>query len=148
MQVGGGKPVPYIRASSAAKTVEDHCNLEMWARRNVVYGVSRDQASLVPHPHRRRHAGTWADAHKKLVDRIHEDAAHVAQAHKGADIGTAVHRLTARVDRGEEVVAGPYRPASTPTADACPSPGSPSPGGWSAGWCATPSRWPAPPTGS
>jgi ferredoxin len=106
----GGKPVPYTRASSAAKTVEDHWNLEMWARRNVVFGMSRD-ASLVA---RALAVGgdpsTWDMPTKRLVDKIHEDAAGVAQANKGADIGTAVHRLTERLDRGEAVHAGPYEP--------------------------------------
>jgi hypothetical protein len=104
----GGKPVPYTRSSSAAKTVEDHWNLEMWARRNIAYGMAHD-ASLVARvlalggtPY------TWSDDHKKLVNRIHEDAAAVALSHKGADIGTAVHTMTERVDRGEQFDAGIY----------------------------------------
>ena len=106
---GGGKPVPYTRSSSAAKTVEDHWNLEMWARRNIVYGVTHDQSLAARALALGGTPQTWTDAQKKLVDKIHEDAALVAQAHKGADIGTAVHLMTARVDLGEEIDAGPYQ---------------------------------------
>ena len=106
---GGGKPVAYTRSSSAAKTVEDHWNLEMWARRNIVYGVTHDQSLAARALALGGTPQTWNDAQKKLVDKIHEDAAAVAQAHKGADIGTAVHLMTARVDLGEELDAGPYQ---------------------------------------
>lgn len=105
---GGGKPKPYTRSSSAAKTVEDHWNLEMWARRNIAYGMAHD-ASLVARvlaiggtPY------TWSDDAKKDVNRIHERAAEVALAHKGADIGSALHLMTERVDRGEQFDAGIY----------------------------------------
>jgi hypothetical protein len=105
---GGGKPKPYTRSSTAAKTVEDTYNLELWARRNVVYGMAHD-ASLVARvlalggtPY------TWGDDAKKAVNKIHERAAEVALAHKGADIGTAVHTMTERVDRGEQFDAGIY----------------------------------------
>jgi hypothetical protein len=80
----------------------------MWARRNVVYGMAHD-ASLVARvlalggtPY------TWGDDAKKAVNKIHERAAEVALAHKGADIGTAVHTMTERVDRGEQFDAGIY----------------------------------------
>ena len=106
---GGGKPVPYTRSSSAAKTVEDHWNLEMWARRNIVYGVTHDQSLAARALALGGTPQTWTDPQKRLVDKIHEDAAAVAQAHKGADIGTAVHLMTARVDLGEEVDGGPYQ---------------------------------------
>src|SRR6478752_2935322 len=39
---GGDRPRPYTRSSSAAKTIEDTYNLEMWARRNVAFGMARD----------------------------------------------------------------------------------------------------------
>lgn len=104
----GGTPIPYVRASSAAKTIEDTYNLELWARRNVAYGMARD-ASLVA---RVLAVGgdpaSWDQTTRTDVNRIVEDAAQIAQAHKGADIGTAVHRMTELVDRGREIEAGPY----------------------------------------
>ena len=106
---GGGKPIGYTRSSSAAKTVEDHWNLEMWARRNIVYGVTHDQSLAARALALGGTPQTWSDAQKKLVDKIHEDAAAVAQAHKGADIGTALHRIIQRRGLGEEFDAGPYQ---------------------------------------
>ena len=44
--VGGGRPIPYTRASAAAKTVEDTYQLELWARRNIVFGMSRDPSLI------------------------------------------------------------------------------------------------------
>ena len=105
---GGDRPRPYTRSSSAAKTIEDTYNLELWARRNVAFGMARD-ASLVA---RVLAAGgdpsRWDTPAKRAVDRIVEDASTIAQAHKGADIGTALHRLTELVDRDMDIVAGPY----------------------------------------
>ena len=105
---GGNRPRPYIRSSSAAKTIEDTYNLELWARRNIAFGMSRDPSLVARLLAVGGDPGAWDGEAKKAVNRIHEDAATVAQAHKGADIGTAVHRLTEMLDRGEPVVAGPY----------------------------------------
>ena len=51
---------------------------------------------------------TWDLATKKACNQIVEDAAAVALAHRAADIGTAVHRMTEMLDRGQPVDAGPY----------------------------------------
>ena len=107
--VGGGKPVPYTRASAAAKTVEDTYNLEMYAWRNVAFGMSRDASLTARTLAVGGDPSTWDQAAKRAVDRIVLDAATVAQAHRAADIGTALHRLTERVDRHEPgIYAGPY----------------------------------------
>jgi hypothetical protein len=104
----GGRPRPYTRSSSAAKTIEDTYNLELWARRNVAFGMARDPSLIARVLAVGGDPGSWDDVAKKAVNRIHEDAATVAQAHKGADIGTAVHRLTEMLDRGQPFHAGPY----------------------------------------
>jgi hypothetical protein len=106
---GGGKPIPYTRASSAAKTIEDTFNLELWARRNVAYGMARDASLVARVLAVGGDPGSWTQDQKKVVNKIHEDAQKVAQAHKGADIGTAVHTLTERLNRGEDVDGGPYQ---------------------------------------
>lgn len=106
---GTTTPEPYTRASSAAKTIEDTYNLEMWARRNVVFGMAHD-ASLVA---RTLAVGgtptTWNKGTKSAVNKIAQDAATVAAAHKAADIGTAVHALTEQLDLGAPVTGGPYQ---------------------------------------
>ena len=51
---------------------------------------------------------TWDLAVKKQANQIVEDASGVALSHRAADIGTALHRLTEMLDRGDRVPAGPY----------------------------------------
>lgn len=104
----GGKPLPYTRASSAAKTIEDTYNLELWARRNVAFGMARDSSLIARVLALGGDPSTWDQSTKSAANKIHEDAAQVAQAHRGADIGTAVHRMTELVDRGQPLEAGPY----------------------------------------
>jgi hypothetical protein len=105
----GGKAKPYTRASSAAKTIEDTWNLELWARRNVVYGMAKDPSlvarvlALGSSPHE------WDQDAKKAANAIAEAAATVAQAQRSADIGTALHRMIERINLGEDVDGGPYQ---------------------------------------
>jgi hypothetical protein len=106
---GGGKPVPYTRASSAAKTIEDTFNLELWARRNVAYGMARDASLVARVLAVGGDPGSWTQDQKKVVNKIHEDAQKVAQAHKGADIGTALHAIKQQSDLGILVDAGIYQ---------------------------------------
>jgi hypothetical protein len=106
--VGGGKPIAYTRASAAAKTVEDTFNLEMWARRNVVFGMARDPSLVARVIALGGDPSTWDKAKKNAANKIHEAAAEVALANKAADIGTAVHRMTEIVDRNLPLIAGPY----------------------------------------
>ena len=80
----------------------------MWARRNVAFGMARDQSLVARVLAAGGDPSTWDTPTKRAIDRVHADAATVAQAHKGADIGTAVHRLTEMLDRGQRVIAGPY----------------------------------------
>jgi hypothetical protein len=51
----------------------------------------------------------WGKPEKDQVNAICDDARTAAKAHKAADIGTAIHHLTHRLDRGEDVVGGPYQ---------------------------------------
>ena len=104
----GGNPRPYTRSSSAAKTVEDTYNLELWARRNVAYGMAKDRSLIARVLALGGDPSTWDLATKKACNAIVEDAAAVALAHRAADIGTAVHRMTEMLDRGQPVDAGPY----------------------------------------
>lgn len=103
-----GQRIGYTRSSSAAKTVDDTYNLELWARRNVAYGLAHDRSLVarvlaiggVPRE--------WEQDEKQAVNAIVQDAAKIARAHEGADVGTALHELTHKLDRGESVRGGPY----------------------------------------
>lgn len=107
--VGGGKAQGYTRCSSAAKTVDDTFNLELWARRNVAFGMSQDRSLVARVLAVGGAPKEWDKAGRSTVNKIVEDAQQVAKAHEAADIGTAVHELTHRLDRGEDVIAGPYQ---------------------------------------
>jgi hypothetical protein len=80
----------------------------MWARRNVAFGMARDPSLIARVLAVGGDPAVWDQGAKRAMDRVHGDAGTVAQAHRGADIGSAVHQMTERVDRGESVVAGPY----------------------------------------
>jgi len=105
----GGKAIPYQRSSSAVNPVEDHWNLEMWARGNIVYGTAHDQSLIARVLAVGGNPGTWTREQKQVIRQIHEDAQQVAQAHKAANIGTAIHSLTEALDRGEPVASGLYQ---------------------------------------
>jgi hypothetical protein len=99
---GGGKPVAYTRATTFVGCLEDTNNLTRWAKRMVALGLaSRDDlalrvASLGPQPDDEEQARSW----KKDMDRVCEAATEAAKASAAATIGTALHALTERHDRG------------------------------------------------
>jgi hypothetical protein len=108
MQIDGTRK-PYTRASSATKAIDDTWNLDQWDRRNVAYGLAND-ASLVARVLAIGGDPTgWGKAEKDAMSKIVEDARTIAKAHKGADIGTAVHRIIQRRNLGETISAGPYQ---------------------------------------
>lgn len=89
----GGKPEPYTRASKFGDALEDTYNLSLWQQRMVLLGcVEADHLLLDAAAHRddRTH-----------LNRIVEEAKTAAQAHAGAAKGTALHRITEKIDRGE-----------------------------------------------
>ena len=91
---GGGKPVAHTRATTHAKTLDDHFALEQWSERMVALGLSRRPDLL---------AGVAAarDDDRDRIDALVRDAKAAAEAHKGANIGTALHSFTERLDLGE-----------------------------------------------
>lgn len=104
-----GKRIAYTRCSSAAKTIEDTYNLERWDNRNIAFGMSYDASLVARVLAIGGDPASWNKDEKDAVNDIVEAARSVAKAHKAADIGTAVHRLTHRIDRGEDVHGGPYQ---------------------------------------
>ena len=89
------KPVPYTRATTFVSALEDTYNLSRWQQRNVALGLSeRPDLVLSVTAHR---------DDKAKLNKICEDAAEAAKAGSAATIGTALHGLTERLDRGEDV---------------------------------------------
>lgn len=105
-----GKRKSYTRCSSAAKTIEDTYNLTLWSKRNVAYGLAHDASLVARVLAIGGEPSTWDKVAKDAVNEIVSAAEAVAKAHKAADIGTAVHRLTEQLDRGEPVTGGIYQP--------------------------------------
>lgn len=114
---GGGKPVPYTRATTVAGALEDYYNLGEWEKRMVAVGLARRPDLLMAvtgagaQPNRR----TDPDGYKrwrKIMDTTTAAAKEAAAASASATIGTALHALTERIDRGQElgVVPDTYLP--------------------------------------
>ena len=99
------KRVPYRRCTTFVGVLEDNHNLMAWKARQVAYGMGQ-RADLVL-------AAAAADpADKKKLNDITEKALEAAKSGAAADIGTALHSLTERIDRGQPLGAIPaeYRP--------------------------------------
>jgi len=94
------------RVSKMIKKVEtDTYNLDQWFKRQVGEGLAiRDDLVLAikamgrPDP-----IEGWSKADKKKLDGIMKEAAEAAKQRNGARTGTAMHDLTERIDRGEDI---------------------------------------------
>jgi hypothetical protein len=98
----GGKARGYTRATTWAKTMADSYGLEQWGKRMVALGLVHrpDLLALVAaHPD-----------DKDTLNRACADAVEAAKASAGANMGTALHAMTERVDLGLEVPDGPWTP--------------------------------------
>jgi hypothetical protein len=103
---GGGKPIAYTRCTTYVSCLEDTYNLGKWQMRMVARGLSiREDLllrvnSLGPQPDKDDPTYTgWRDD----MDRLTDQAVEAAKASAGANIGTALHALTERIDRGQRV---------------------------------------------
>jgi hypothetical protein len=86
---------PWTRATTLAGTISERRALEAWSRRNVVKGFVANEDLLL------RAAAAGDD--RKQLDEIVKAADEAARASAAADKGTALHALTEKIDRGEDV---------------------------------------------
>lgn len=88
------KPRSWTRATTLASTLADRYALERWGQRNVVLGIAArpDLYAL---------AASCTPDDKDQLGKIVDQAQEAAKARSGANLGTALHRLTERIDRGE-----------------------------------------------
>jgi hypothetical protein len=89
------------------KVETDNFNLEQWKLRQVAEGLAaRDDLVLAVKSMGRPDALTgWTKADKDKLNSIVRDAMQAAKQRDGARTGTAMHDLTERLDRGEDVEA-------------------------------------------
>ena len=91
----GGKPVPYTRTTTVAGSLDDGTALVAWKLRMAAAGLTlRPDLLLAASAHR---------DNKLEMDKLVEDAMEAAGATKQANIGTAIHTLTEKLDRGEDL---------------------------------------------
>lgn len=92
----GGKPVAYTRCTTFVGCLEDTYNLSRWQQRMVAIGLAESPDLML------QIASTDKDD-KKALNGICESAMERAKAHAAATVGTALHALTERMDRGQDV---------------------------------------------
>jgi hypothetical protein len=98
-----GKLVPYTRCTTYVGCMEDQYNIQLWRQRMVAVGLAdRQDLVLSVAAHR---------DNRDALNRIVEQAAEAGKASAPANVGTALHALTDRIDRGEPlgVVPEAYR---------------------------------------
>lgn len=91
--VDGGKPVPYTRVSTLAKALDDKTALTAWKCRQTAIGLAT-RADLV--------AKTKAvgETDKRSLDEVVQEALAAAASDRAANVGTALHAMTEKVDAG------------------------------------------------
>ena len=91
-----GKEQPWTRVTTIASTTADRFGLEAWAQRNTVLGIG-----LRPDLYALAVSSTIDD--RQQLTRVVKQAQEAAKASSGANLGTALHRITERVDSGDDL---------------------------------------------
>lgn len=98
------KEVAWTRATTFADSVEDTYGLTKWKQRGTAVGIGQrpDLLALAQ--------SLDMENDKKSLDDVCEQALMVAKANERSNLGTALHRMTERLDRGERFTPPPaYR---------------------------------------
>jgi len=90
----------YQRATTLAGLMENRQNLERWKIRNVARGLIARNDILAA-------IAACPEDDKARADGLCEQALEAAAGSSGANLGTALHEMTARVDAGEEFAPPP-----------------------------------------
>ena len=99
----GRKDLPkagYTRSSTLGSTLEDQFNLGEWKMGQAVFGLSRSKAQYLAAQAVERPDGT---VHKRQLRDIGLKCLDIAESGGFATIGTAIHALSERVDRGDKI---------------------------------------------
>lgn len=90
--IDGGKPIPYTRVSTLAKALDDKTALTDWKCRQTAIGLAA-RPDLVT---KTKAVGDDRRALKEVV----EEALSAAQSDRAANVGTALHAFTEKIDAG------------------------------------------------
>ena len=93
--IGGGKAIPYTRVSTLAKALDNKEGLTKWLQRMVLQGVAArpDLAALA----------SAAKGDAKQLGKIVEQCMAAAESDRAANLGTAIHSFTERIDAGDSL---------------------------------------------
>lgn len=89
----------YTRASTLGKAIEDTYHLDKWKQRCIAYGMSRRKDLVALAASVESNEGEDRRALDEICDKAHE----AAKGDSGANIGTALHKLSERKDAGEDL---------------------------------------------
>ncbi len=95
--VSGGKPEPYTRCTTYVSCLEDTTNLTKWKQRMTAVGLAKRPDLLMSV------AALDPDLDKSTLNDKCEDAMQAAGSSAKANMGTALHKFTESVDRGETI---------------------------------------------
>lgn len=99
-----GKRKSYRRTTTFVGCLEDTFKISQWSQRNVAYGLARRNDLLVAvQSHLPGPDGETPDD-KAAVNALCDQAKEAAGGSAKATVGTALHRITERLDRGEKFV--------------------------------------------
>lgn len=90
----GTKRIPYRRTTTFVGCLDDMNGLMKWQARQVAYGMGQRQDLVLA-------AAASSPEDKKTLGEVAEKAKDAAKSSAAADIGTALHAFTERIDRGE-----------------------------------------------
>jgi hypothetical protein len=91
-----GKEQAWWRATTIADTLEDRRGLEEWAKRNVALGIGARRDLYAQ-------AAAARPDDKTTLGQIVKQAEEAASSKAGANLGSALHRFTERIDAGETI---------------------------------------------
>lgn len=92
----GKKRVAYRRTTTFVGCLDDMNGLMKWTARQVAYGMGQRNDLVLA-------ASAARPDDKKTLGEIAEKAKEAAKSSAAADIGTALHSFTERIDRGEPI---------------------------------------------
>ncbi|MEV4521446.1 hypothetical protein AB0J77_14555 [Micromonospora tulbaghiae] len=97
---GATSTLPWTRATTFAKSISDTFGLTKWQLRMALKGIT-----MRPDLYARASAATIDD--KQVLDQVAEAAKEAAASSSGANLGSALHQFSERLDRGEQVQVPP-----------------------------------------